>query len=233
MESAILAYSSGVGIPVKKHDNGKTQHCSMPIGKPGLMAKYHNEKGTELPGSVVRDLILILGLVAEREEAKYQWFSLHGIKANGEAFSVWLLNSSYPSQTRALASKETIRYIFQKGDSEPLEFRDRFTGDVVLPVLGGWEHLIPRAAEDCPQDMLFPQSVKYLGHIYLLDSLEDSGEVPDPPNTRIINLLPDVLIGPAHNTRQKDEARRYDGSDYELLRLTKDDYSEMIDAGVN
>jgi hypothetical protein len=42
-----------------------------------------------------------------------------------------------------------------------------------------------------------------------------------------------VLIGVPHNTRQKDETRRYDGSDYELIRLTQRDYDEMIQAGMN
>jgi len=118
-------------------------------------------------------------------------------------------------------------------DDEPLEFRNRFTGEAVLPVLGAWKYLIPRAAEGVCSDEIFPQKVKYLGHPYLLDGVEDSEVVVEPPDTKVLELLPDVLIGPAHNTRQKDETRRYDDSDYELVRLTKDDYDEMIDAGIN
>lgn len=41
------------------------------------------------------------------------------------------------------------------------------------------------------------------------------------------------MIGPASNTRQKDETRRYDGSDYELTPLTRDDYREMAEAGIS
>jgi hypothetical protein len=41
-----------------------------------------------------------------------------------------------------------------------------------------------------------------------------------------------LLIGQASNTRQKDETRRYDGSDYQLIPLTRDDYRQMRDAGV-
>ena len=44
-------------------------------------------------------------------------------------------------------------------------------------------------------------------------------------------LRPDLLVGPASNTRQKDETRRYDGSDYELVRLTQNDYREMAGCG--
>lgn len=217
---------------MKKQDNGKNQNCSRPIGKPGLMAKYCHEKENDLPGSVVQNLTLILGSIEEGEETEYQWFCLHGTKANSEAFSIWLLSSDYPPQARELAGSAIIRYIFQEGNSEPLEFRDQFTGEVVLPVLGGWEYLIPRPAEEITRDVPFSQKVRYLGHTYLLDGLE-SGTAPDPPSARILNLLPDVLIGPAHNSRQRDETRQYDGSDYELVPLTEDDYSEMIEAGIN
>ena len=233
MEVDVLTNYSGVGVLMKRQDNGKNQNYSKPVGKPGLIAEYHHEREGGLPGSVVRDLSLILGQIEDKGEKNYQWLCLYGTKANGETFSVWLLNSSYPPQTRELASGKVARYIFQEGNSEPLEFRDKFTGEAVLPVLGGWEYLIPRAAEEIPHDALFPQKVRYLGHIYLLDSLSDSGAIPEPPSARILNLLSHVLIGPAHNTKQKDETRKYDGSDYELVRLTEDDYKEMIDAGVN
>ena len=78
------------------------------IGKPGLMAIYHHEGGNELPDSVVAKLTLILGSVEERKEAKYQWFCINGIKANGKTFSVWLLSSGYPPGTRPEASKITF-----------------------------------------------------------------------------------------------------------------------------
>jgi len=150
---------------MEKQDISKIQQSSGSIGKPGLMAEYHHEREDGLPGSVVRNLILILGSVEEREETEYQWFCLHGTKANGEAFSIWLLSSGYPPQTRALASKATVRYILQERDSEPLEFRDRFTGKAVLPVLGGWEYLMPRAAKYMPQDVLFPKEVRFFTEI--------------------------------------------------------------------
>jgi len=44
----------------------------------------------------------------------------HATKANDEKFSVWLLNSGYPSRTLDLARRMTARYIFQEGDREPL-----------------------------------------------------------------------------------------------------------------
>ena len=73
---------------MKKHNNDKAQNYSKPIGKPGLMAKYHHEPEDDLPGSVVQNLSLTLGSVEKRGEIEYQWFCLHGTKINGESFSM-------------------------------------------------------------------------------------------------------------------------------------------------
>ncbi|MGB2865595.1 MAG: hypothetical protein WBC05_19855, partial [Sedimentisphaerales bacterium] len=75
--------------------------------------------------------------------------------------------------------------------------------------------------------------IQYLGNTYLLERLEDSKNMTLPTDVKILGLLPDVLIGVPHNTRQKDQTRRYDDSDYELIQLTRNDYDEMIKAGMN
>ena len=56
-------------------DNDMTQRSNKPIGKPGLMAKYHHEKKDGLPGSVVSNLTLMLGSVEKMGETEYQWGS--------------------------------------------------------------------------------------------------------------------------------------------------------------
>ena len=63
--------------------------------------------------------------------------------------------------------------------------------------------------------------------------ISDSADAVAPPDTQRLSLRPDTLIGPPSNTRQKDETRRYDMSDYELVPLTEADYDEMIEAGIN
>jgi hypothetical protein len=79
----------------------------------------------------------------------------------------------------------------------------------------------------------FAEKTCYLGHIYRLEGVKESNDAARPVDASILGLRPDVLIGVPHNTRQKDETRRYDGSDYELVRLTQRDYDEMIQAGMN
>ena len=114
-----------------------------------------------------------------------------------------------------------------------MEFRDRFTGEPVLPGLGAWQYLFPKSVDKEAQNNLFPKTVKYLGHTYRLMHISGSANLIAPPDTRLLSLRPDVLIGPPSNTRQKDETRRYDTSDYELVSLTEADYDEMVAAGIN
>lgn len=79
----------------------------------------------------------------------------------------------------------------------------------------------------------FAVRTQYLGHQYRLAKVMDAVEFPIPSNVDVLDLLPDVLVGVPHNTRQKDETRRYDESDYELIPLTRDDFNTMIEAGMN
>jgi len=204
-----------------------------PIGKPGLTATYRHESDGSITGSVVRTFTLALGPIEKKNNTDFQWLGLEAAKSNGEQFNVWILTGRYPPADLTAARKTTARYILQEANEKPLEFRHQFTAEAVLPSLGGWQHLFPRAIDSASSDGLFAKKIKYLGNIYLLEKLEDSKEMSLPVDTEILELLPDVLIGLPHNTKQKDQTRRYDDSDYELIRLMKNDYDEMIEAGMN
>ena len=180
-------------------------------------ARYHIEPRPAPRDSVVTSFSISSG---PAEHGNQQWISLSATKANGATFQLWLLSAGYPSEPRAVS-----RYILQEGSAQPREYRHALTGQAVLPPMGGWQHLLPRPAG-------FPPEVRYLGHRYVRESLSES-VAPPPPAARIVSLRPDVLIGPPSNTRQKDETRRYDESDYELIRLTLPDYREMAAAGIN
>jgi len=187
-------------------------------------------------GSVVKSFTFSLGPTEIRGDKPHQWLSLEATKANGERFHLWLLTAGFPASTLDAASRATARYILQEGDAEPLEFRNPSNGDAVLPTVGGWNHLIPRDTtenKDPSEREVFPLEVHYLGQAYRRESLEEMPTPLLPPNTKVVKLQPDVLIGAPSNTRQKDETRRYDGSDYELVPLSRDDYREMLEAGIN
>ena len=204
-----------------------------PLGKPRQMATYQHESEGSLPNAVVKTLTVAIGAVEEKAGVPYQWICLRATKISGEKFAAWLLSESVPSADLKVSRAATSRYILQIGDDTPLEFRDRFTGEPVLPGLGAWQYLFPRSADKTTQSNLFPQTVKYLGHTYRLMHISDSTESDAPPDTELLSLRPDALIGPPSNTRQVDETRRYDMSDYEIKPLTEADYDEMIAAGIN
>ena len=210
-----------------------TEYEPYPLGKPGQMATYHHESGDSLPDTVVKTLTVAIGSVEEKAGVLSQWMCLHATKESDEKFAVWLLSEGAPSGDLKVARATTSRYILQIENDVPLEFRDRFTGEPVLPSLGAWQHLFPKPVDKEAQNDIFPKAVKYLGHTYRLTDISDSGESAVPPDTHLLFLRPDALIGPPSNTRQEDETRRYDRSDYELVLLTEVDYDEMIAAGIN
>ena len=204
-----------------------------PVGKPGLSATYRHESNGLIPGSVVKTFTLCFGPIEEKNSVYFQWLNLQATKSNGERFNVWILTDRFPPAVFTAAQETTSRYILQERNGEPLEFRHQFTKKAVLPSLGVWKHLFPRAADNVISGTPFAKKVKYLGNTYLLDKLEDSKKLALPVDIKVLELLPDVLIGVPHNIKQKDESRRYDDSDYELIRLTEKDYEEMIESGMN
>lgn len=209
------------------------EHKAYPLGKPGQIATYQHESEDSLPDTVVKTLTVVIDSVEEKASVLSQWICLRATKVSGQKFAVWLLSENVPSEDLKVARATTSRYILQIGDDVPLEFRDRFTEEPVLPGLGAWQYLFPKPVDKEAQNDLFPQTVKYLGHTYRLAHISDSGGSVAPSETQRLSLRPDVLIGPPSNTRQKDETRRYDMSDYELVSLTETDYDEMIAAGIN
>ena len=204
-----------------------------PLGKPGQVATYQYKSESTLPITVVKTLTMAIGSVEEMAGVPYQWMRLQATKVSGERYTVWLLSENVPPADLVEARAMISRYILQIGDDLPLEFHDRFTDKPVLPGLGVWEYLFPKPVDETLHDHLFPKTAKYLGHTYRLADISDSDEFAEPSDTQLLSLRPDVLIGPPSNTKQKDETRRYDMSDYELIPLTEADYDEMIASGIN
>ena len=231
----LLAVVCAAGLNVANADNKNTSQAanSPPDDRTGNQARYRLEKEGDLPVSIVTEFRLTIGPVELRNRNTSQWIQLDSTKADGTRFQIWILCSDYPPRTLAEAKKSTLRYILQEGESRPLEFRHQFTGEAVLPSVGGWQHLFPRQSQDPNNTSSFAAETEYLGHHYRLEKVEPSQELAVPSNIDVLDLLPDVLVGVPHNTRQKDETRRYDDSDYELIPLTREDFNTMIESGMN
>ena len=208
----------------------------LPANRPGRMARYLCEAEAGLPAAVVRAFSMGWGQSEQTSQGDCRWLFIKATKASGQEFRVWLLTHGYPPATLAGARRRVARFIVQPGNAAPLEFRDAVTGEAVLPALGGWYYLLPRPADPggaWPAAEGFPERTEYLGHRYRLLSEPEPAVAASPPKATPIDLRPEVLVGVPGNTRQQETARRYDGSDYTLRRLTRQDFREMAEAGIN
>lgn len=203
-----------------------------PIGEPGLKLTYISET-KNLPVSIVQKIELTVGAVEEINKVPYQWLKLTAEKVNNQKFTVWILASKYPSASVKTAGKEISRYILSKSNSTPLEFVNQSFGGVVLPNTGAWKYLLPRLESGNDPIESLGEKVKYLGLQYKLVDNKQAKVLSSPKETKVISLTPDLLIGVPHNSKAKNETRRYDESDYEYVSLTKENYSEMINNGMN
>ena len=207
-----------------------------PAGQLGKVARYRLQRPGPAPASTVSTYSLALGPGEDRDGRLYYWLKLEAVKVNGVRFRVWLLTTDYPAETVAATRASAARYVLQEGNTPPRECRHQFTGAPVLPAVGGWRYLWPRSTAEsggAPDEGGFPRQTRYLGLDYQLETVEASTAGVGPGEVHVLTLLPDVLVGPASNTRQKDETRRYDDSDYQLTPLTLPDYCEMAAAGIN
>ncbi len=209
----------------------KARANNNPMGESGTQLVYRHSESGKLPGNVVRQIELTLGKKEIKNNISSQWFHLSTQKENGESFQVWLLCSEYPAISSKTAREQVGRYILQVGDNKAIEYTHHLNNTAILPTTGAWSYLIPRDNKQKSPFETNAKKVQILGHNYQLKSSRDNGVISLPETIHQIQLSPDLLIGVPHNTRQKDETRLYDESDYELIPLLKEDYKEMIESG--
>ena len=204
-----------------------------PLGPVGRQASYIVQSASAPRETSVRRLVISLGPTETRATGPFQWLQLDAAKAGGERFRVWWLANAHPKRGLPPAATNIARYILQEGAAQPKEFVHRVTGIPVLPATGAWEFLWPRPEPGDFREGVAAPRVTWLGHTYTLESSEPGGGDALPPQPRRVELLPEVLVGVPSNSRTRDDRRRYDGSDYEMVRLTREDYGQMIRAGMN
>ena len=86
----------------------------------------------------------------------------------------------------------------RKARIEPREYRNPVTGEAVLPSSGAWEYLFPRAI-----DSESPKRVRYLGHIYVQDSVDRR-----TPRSRAYRKSRRAAAGLAGRDRQVTRGRK-------------------------
>lgn len=203
------------------------------LGEPGLSATYRIAGQHPDRASAVESLRVALGPSDTWNGREGQWLHLEAAKQNGESFAVWMLCDGLPPARLEEAGAHVLRYLLQQGSTGPVEYRHALTRLSVLPGSGGWPYLLPRPAEGAPEEGLFSEEAHYLGHVYQREDLRKDAAAGLPLETALHLLRPDVLTGVPHNTRQVDETRRYDDSEYDYIPLVQKDFETMIAAGLN
>jgi hypothetical protein len=159
------------------------------------------------------------------------WYQLTGTKINGPSFSIWFLTDANPFSAGSRQNAIFYRYILQEPNQPPIEYIDQRTGRALLPLFRFVDALFPRA-ESQGSGPLFTRG-KYLGHSLIRKKVLDPTSVRLPPEVAQLVFRSDLVIGTSRNFRDDGKSRKTKEDDYNYVSFTRENYDEMIGAGVN
>ncbi len=141
---------------------------------------------------------------------------------------------------------DILRYQLAIGETnEVLEYRNARTGKALLP---GWDNFVrdflprpcgtglPPGACGGRDAAGFPNTCEYLGHVLTLERSGTNADWRDWPDTKLLVLDPELLIGTSRTIKDKQGHRlpqKPDRQDYHYVPLSKEDYRTLVDAGMN
>jgi hypothetical protein len=198
------------------------------LGPAGTLLRFELEPpaSTKAP---VQNFTLTVGGPESTPLGNGQWVRLEATSFKSQAFRLWLLvKPGDRVQPWRIPSSAILRFIRQEGALAPVETVDASRPGPVLPAAVDWTLLWPSATDNTDQ----PGGLLYLGHRYQARATNADSFRSPPVAPRVVRLSPDRWIGVPSNNRQKDSRRRYDNTEYEYQRLTRDDYHTMIEAGM-
>lgn len=204
-----------------------------PLGEVGKRAAYRRgDAGSSAPNSLHR-VELTLGPVEAHNGVPSQWIMLHWTKLNGEELTAWLLTQGTVARELETASTKAVRYVVREGSGRPREYVHQTTDRALLPGLGAWSDLWPRPTTGTFREGVVADEIELLGVRLMLERASDAAPFELPVEATRLRLRPDMLLGLPSNTRTVESTRRFDGSEYAMTRLTREDYREMIASGMN
>ena len=164
------------------------------------------------------------------DKAGFNWYRLTGTKVNKEMFTIWFLADTNPFS--APSNNITFhRYILQEPNETPLEYIDQQTGKTLLPLFHFVEELLPQA-EGYTQKQLFEKGT-YLGLSLIRKKVLEPIIVHPPSGITRLLFRSDLIIGTSRNFRDDGKGRKSRKDNYNFVPFTKENYDEMIAAGIN
>ncbi|HPD30773.1 MAG TPA: hypothetical protein PLL20_12310 [Phycisphaerae bacterium] len=201
----------------------------------GQAAVYVVNAGGGAKLNAVRELmIVLLGIEAGAAGGGRDacWLQLQVVKHNGVTLTATVLVDDPLLTPEHTGKARVLRYIYQEGDHQPIEYVNGIRGGAFTTVFGLLPNFFPAFEKDDLEKTLFPDSGKYLGH-KIEKKATRKVDAHVPRNVLRLELDPEMLVGTGRNCREVEGRRVWTGDEYQYRTFEKADYDEMIDAGIN
>ena len=203
--------------------------------KTGAWAKYkmlstYTYRGEKPPLDMVT---LRVGPTEKQNGKRYRWWQMECEKTDGSSFSIRLLSEAVPMLARKQSTGDVARYILKEEEESPVEYLNAEEGKALLPLRAFQWDLVPRASSSSSRVALFCAQGTLLGQMLALWEWSAEGEFPPLADPLVLTLDPGLLIGTGRNFRDTLDHRITGDEDYPYRRFTKEEYDEMIEAGVS
>ena len=206
--------------------SGSPSVLGLGVGSPGDWASYLSVESGSLPASAIRRLECYW----ERQVGEASWLHLEAVKQSGVTVNLWFLTKGYPAGDRSVAERQVRRYIVQESAGPALEFVRLGDGQTMLPRHGYWPHLVPRARDESESTFVFPRTIEFLGHSFVLETM-GARSPRSAPDAKRLHLPIDLEIGAKYSVRDTFQERRHDNEPVSLIPYQPSDYPVRLAAG--
>ncbi|MHC4643306.1 MAG: hypothetical protein ACYS32_16805, partial [Planctomycetota bacterium] len=188
---------------------------------------------TILPANPHDKQVAVVEIATASYPAKpdFKWYQVKGTKVNKETFTIWFLADANPFSAGPRKNIIFHRYILQEPNKSAIEYIDERTGKALLPLFNFVEELLPHAVGD-NQNPLFEKGT-YLGHPLFRKKVPEPIAFRPPSRITKLTLRSDLIIGTSRNFRDDGKGRKSRKNNYNFVPFTKENYNEMIAAGIN
>jgi len=207
----------------------------MMLDQVGQMAVYTVKAGgSNALVAVKQIMIVLLGIEAggAGDGRDAYWLQLQAIKHDDSRLVATVLIDDPLLTPEHTANTRIMRYIYQEGDLQPIEYVNAIRGGAVTSEFGLLENFFPVFEADGLKETLFPESGRYLG-LDIEKTETRNTDATVPTHVLRLELDPELLIGTGRNAREVEGKRIWTGDDYQYRRFEQADYDEMIEAGIN
>ena len=199
--------------------------------KPGAWARYELLSTVERKGPPVSAMVLTVGPAEKAGGKTYYWWDVEGEKESGERYAIRLLSERVTMVDEDVPAA-VKRYIFRGGDDQPIEYVDARNGSALLPKFEFTTGFLPQPMPRARLESGFAVAGMYLGHVLSLAETGDNRDWQGWPDPTVLRLNPDEIhhmYGLARDT----EGRYITEGDYTYVPLTREEFDELIDLGMN